>query len=80
MKNHNHLLLGSKLKTIRVHLGYTFDEMASAIGKEGASKRSRIFEWEANIRDPDLDSLLRYSRLSKIKMEDLVDDEVKINL
>ncbi len=72
--------LGGKLKTIRLYLGYTQDEMAAAVGKEGKSRRSRIHEWENGLREPDLASLLAYARLTDISTDDLLDDEVKLNL
>ena len=32
--------LGPKLKAIRLHLGYTLEQMAEAVGKTGSSRRT----------------------------------------
>ena len=45
--------LGSKLKAIRLHLGYTLEQMAEAVGKKGRSRRTRVYEWEHGVRQPD---------------------------
>jgi DNA-binding XRE family transcriptional regulator len=72
--------LGIKLKTIRDHLGYTQEEMAAAVGKEGISRRSRIHEWEKGLREPDLACLLAYARLVGISTDTLLDDNVELTL
>jgi transcriptional regulator with XRE-family HTH domain len=74
MKN-NPQYLGVKLKNIRISLGYTLEEMGKAVGKESASLRSRIFEWEKGLRNPDLISLLKYARLANVYVDDLIDDD-----
>jgi DNA-binding XRE family transcriptional regulator len=77
-KNLKHL--GAKLKRIRIYLGYTQEEMAVAVGKEGASRRSRIHEWERGLREPDLTCLLAYARLVSISTDNLLDDDAELNL
>lgn len=72
--------LGIKLKTIRDHLGYTQEEMAAAVGKEGVSRRSRIHEWEKGLREPDLTCLLAYARLVGISTDMLLDDDAELTL
>jgi DNA-binding XRE family transcriptional regulator len=72
--------LGIKLKIIRDHLGYTQEEMAAAVGKEGISRRSRIHEWEKGLREPDLACLLAYARLVGISTDTLLDDDVELTL
>lgn len=72
--------LGSKLKSIRLHLGYTLEEMADAVGKEGVSRRARVHEWEKGIREPDLSCLLAYARLSGVSTDDLLDDNMELTL
>ena len=70
----NPKLLGSKLKNIRLTLGLTLEEMGLALGKEGNSLRSRVYEWEKGLRTPDLISLLKYARSVDIHVDDLIDD------
>lgn len=72
--------LGEKLKAIRLHLGLTQEEMAKAVGKEGISRRARISEWEAGIREPDLDCLLGYARLANVTTDELLDDNAELPL
>lgn len=72
--------LGAKLKTIRKHLGYTQEEMAAAVGKEGKSRRARVHEWEKGMREPDLTCLLAYARLVGISTDNLLDDNIELKL
>lgn len=72
--------LGTKLKFIRLHFGYTLEEMADAVGKEGLSRRSRVHEWERGVRAPDLPCLLTYAKLLGISTDVLLDDSTTLNL
>ncbi len=72
--------LGMKLKKIRIHLEYTQEEMAAAVGKTGKSRRSRVHEWEKGLREPDLTCLFAYARLVGISADDLLDDAVELSL
>jgi len=68
------------LRTIRLHLGYTMEQMAEAVGKTGKSRRTRVYEWELGIREPELHCLLAYARLAGASTDDLIDDEVDLVL
>lgn len=72
--------LGKKLKKIREDLGIeSFPEMIARLAiPEANLHRASISEYEANKRTPPLLVLLRYSELSGISMNDLVDDKVKL--
>jgi DNA-binding XRE family transcriptional regulator len=72
--------LGPKLKAIRLHLGYTLEQMAEAVGKPGASRRTRVHEWEGGKRQPDLNCLLAYARLASVSTDVLIDDRFELNL
>ena len=72
--------LSNKLKIIRKHLGYTQEEMAAAVGKEGISRRARVHEWEKGLREPALLCLVAYARLAGISTDDLLDDDVELRL
>lgn len=72
--------LGDKLQTIRLYLGYTLEEMAAAVGKEGKSRRARVYEWEKGIRTPDYRCLLAYARLANISTDELIDDTIHLDL
>lgn len=66
--------------TIRLHFGYTLEEMGAAVGRIDTSRRARVYEWEQGLRQPDLSSLLRYAELVNISTDDLIDDDVVIKL
>jgi transcriptional regulator with XRE-family HTH domain len=70
--------LGDKLRVIRLQLGFTLDEMAEAVGKQEVSRRTRVYEWENGIRQPDLDCLLAYAKVSGLSTDELIDDSVEL--
>ena len=72
--------LGEKLQAIRLHKGWTLEQMAREIGRTDVSRRSRVWEWEQGIRQPDYASLLTYARLVGVSTDDLIDDEVELSL
>jgi transcriptional regulator with XRE-family HTH domain len=72
--------LGDKLKAIRLHLGFTLEEMAAAVGKTGLSRRARVHEWETGKREPDYGSLLAYARLVGASTDVLLDDSLDLIL
>lgn len=72
--------LGNKLQAIRLYLGYTLEEMAVAVGKEGKSRRARVYEWEKGIRTPDYRCLLAYARLANASTDELIDDAIHLDL
>ena len=72
--------LGEKLQAIRQHKGWTLEQMAEAVGRTDISRRSRVWEWEQGIRQPDYASLLTYARLIGTSTDDLIDDEVELSL
>ena len=74
------MLLGQKLKDIRHYLGYTLEEMAEAVGKEGKARRARVYEWEKGIRVPDYSCLLAYARQVDISTDELIDDAIQLQL
>lgn len=74
------MMLGGKLKDIRLYLGYTLEEMAAAVGKEGKSRRARVYEWEQGMRVPDYSCLLAYARLVEISTDVLIDDAIPLHL
>lgn len=72
--------LGEKLQAIRHHKGWTLEQMAEAVGRTDVSRRSRVWEWEKGVRQPNYPSLLTYARLVGVSTDDLIDDEVELNL
>lgn len=72
--------LGEKLKAIREHQGWTLDQTAEAVGRTDVGRRSRVYEWEHGLRQPDLKSLLAYARLIGVSTDVLIDDEAELEL
>lgn len=72
--------LGEKLRLIREHHGWTLDQMAAAVGRVGRSRRSRVYEWECGVRQPDLPTLLIYARLAGVSTDVLIDDACELEL
>jgi len=72
--------LGEKLKQIRLNLGIeTFEEMIQRLDcPETPLHPSGIYLFERNEREPTLNVLLKYARLSGVSMETLVDDELDL--
>lgn len=72
--------LGDKLRAIRRHRGWTLDRMAEALGRKEASRRSRVYEWEQGIREPDLLTVKAYSEIAGVSTDVLIDDDVELDL
>jgi transcriptional regulator with XRE-family HTH domain len=72
--------LGKKLRVIREYKNWTLDQMAAAVGREDAGRRTRVYEWEQGIRQPDLTSLLEYARLAGVSTDVLLDDKTVLKL
>ena len=72
--------LGEKLRMVRQSRGWSLDQMAEAVGKTEASRRTRVYEWEKGVRQPDLFVLLAYARLAGVSTDVLIDDEQDLHL
>lgn len=79
-RNHVPARLGEKLKQIREHLDVrSYGEMVRRLNVPDLKLyRASILEYEANKRTPPLLVLLRYSELSGISINDMVDDRVDL--
>ena len=70
--------LGAKLKAIRMQLGLTQAAMIKALAvKDEPLRPASISGYELSEREPPLMVLLRYARLARCTMEELVDDKIK---
>ena len=72
--------LGEKLKLIREHKGLTLEQMADVVGKTGRSRRTRVYEWENGIRQPDLFIILQYAKLINASTDVLIDDDLELSI
>lgn len=72
--------LGEKLKQIRERLNIgSYGEMVRRLNLPDLNLyRASILEYESNKRTPPLMVLLRYSELSGVSINDMVDDRVDV--
>lgn len=70
--------LSEKLRAIRLGLGLSQTEMLRRLGLEDSMHYSRISEYEQGTREPSLITLLEYTHVAGIHMEELVDDTVDL--
>lgn len=72
--------LGEKLLLIRTRLGLTQAEMVKRLKVKGETLYpSTISLYEQNKREPSLLTLLAYSNVSGLTINELVDDKVKLD-
>lgn len=74
--------LGAKLRQVRLCLGIeSYEDMIRKLDLPDLRLyRASIHEYEENKRTPPLLVLLRYSELSGVTINDLVDDRVNLSL
>ncbi len=72
--------LGQKLRQIRLQLNIeTYEEMITRLNcSEVKLHPSSIYLFEQGEREPLLIVLLKYSRLAKIPVENLIDDDLNL--
>lgn len=70
--------LGDKLLEIRVKLGLSQDGMLRVLGLADKYGRHYISGFERGEREPPLAVLLRYSEVSKVWLNALVDDDLDL--
>jgi transcriptional regulator with XRE-family HTH domain len=66
--------LAEKLRQIRVMLGLSQPAMLKRLGLEETIQYARISEYETDIREPSLMTLLEYARAANVYLDALVDD------
>jgi transcriptional regulator with XRE-family HTH domain len=70
--------LAEKLRAIRLGLGLSQTEMLRRLGLDDTMHYSRISEYEQGTREPSLVTLLEYTHVAGVHMEELVDDTVDL--
>ncbi len=72
--------LPEKLKTIRLALGLSQNELIKRLGFEGELIQSHIsaYEVKKHNRTPPIGVLLQYSRISGVPLENIVDDALEL--
>ena len=71
-------LLGEKLLRIRLAHGLTQEELLDYLELGDVLSRAKISEYERGEREPDLMTLLAYSRSVGITLEILADDDLEL--
>ena len=69
--------LAAKLLAIRQALGVTQTEMAKLL--EGNRLSHRLSEFESGRREPNLLVILKYARLGRVPVENLLDDNLDLH-
>jgi transcriptional regulator with XRE-family HTH domain len=74
--------LAEKLKQIRLSLNLSQTDMLIRLGYPTDKKefRSVISAYELGKREPTLIDLLKYAKIAKILVEELIDDEITLIL
>ncbi len=71
--------LASKLKSIRLSLGLSQNEIILSLDAAEWLVRSSISAFERGTREPSYPVLLRYARLAGVSTDVLIDDEIQLN-
>ena len=71
-------LLPQKLVLIRKHLNLSQSQIKESLHLSAAA-RPRVSEYENGKRTPPLEVVLGYSRLARVPMESLVDDNISVS-
>jgi len=71
--------LAAKLRKVRLNLNLTQQQMAALVGqRKSPVYPGHVSEFEAGRREPSLLVLLKYSRVSGVSVETLIDDEINL--
>lgn len=71
--------LPSKLGLIRAHMGITLEQMAGRLREPKIIVfPGHIREFESGDRHPSVLTLLKYSKIARVSLETLVDDELDL--
>ena len=70
--------LGQKLAAIRKALDLSQNEIVRHLGMSERLTREEISAYERGVREPSLPTLLLYSRVAGVHLEDIVDDEFEL--
>jgi transcriptional regulator with XRE-family HTH domain len=70
--------LAEKLKQIRLSLGLSQTEMHRRLRAEEEIPYTRISDYELDKNEPSLMTVLAYARVARVRMEEIVDDELDL--
>ena len=72
------LRMAAKLRTIREELGLSQSQMLARLGLEDTMHYGRISQYENDEREPTLMTLLSYSHVAGVHLEDIVSDDLDL--
>ena len=73
--------LARKLKQIRLSMDLSQNELIKLLNyKDSPLTASNMSEFERGKREPTLQLLLRYSRVARVSVESIIDDEMELDL
>lgn len=70
--------LAAKLRQIRLALGLSQTEMHRRLKAEEQIPYTRISDYELDKNEPSLMTVLAYARVARVRMEDIVDDDIDL--
>jgi transcriptional regulator with XRE-family HTH domain len=70
--------LGEKLRQIRTALDLSLTLMLKRLDAGDLIAASQISQYESGTREPPLQVLLRYARVARVHVEDIIDDELDL--
>lgn len=70
--------LGKKMRIIRESLGLSQNEMLRRLQLDDEFTRSEISAYERGVREPPSKVLLRYSRVARVWVNVLIDDDLSL--
>lgn len=70
--------LAAKLKQIRLALRLSQTEMHRRLKAEERIPYTRISDYELDKNEPSLMTVLAYARVARVRMEDIVDDDIDL--
>jgi transcriptional regulator with XRE-family HTH domain len=70
--------LAEKLRQIRLALGLSQTEMHKLLRAEEQIPYTRISDYELDKNEPSLMTVLAYARVARVRMEEIVDDELDL--
>ena len=71
--------LAAKLRQIRESIGLSQNQLIDRLGLDDRLTQAEISAFELAKRVPPLIVLLRYARLGKVHVDDLIDDEIRLD-
>jgi transcriptional regulator with XRE-family HTH domain len=70
--------LPGKLRRVREALGLSQNELIRLLGLAGKIYQSNVSGYESGEREPPLPVLVKYAKVARVHVEDLIDDDLDL--